>query len=227
MTYRRMLAASAVVAGAMAALAALALHRLPAGARLPTHWNLAGTADRWSGAPFALFLPVALVPASALLLGIVLPRIEPMQHRLERSATLLTTVWAGLLGMLALVELSIAGPSLGLAFPAKLPLFAIGLLMILVGNALPKSRPGFFVGIRTPWTLLDEDNRIATHRLGAWTTMAGGVLIVAVALLPLAPPLRATMAAVALLGAAVPPVLWSWWLWRAKSSPARGGGPLA
>lgn len=216
MTYRRMTIVSAVVAVCLAGIAALTLSRLPAGARLPTHWNLAGEADSYSDAAFALFLPVLLTVVGAALFGVVLPRIEPMQHRLERSAPLLTTSWAGLLGIMVLVETLIAGPSFGLRLPPTMPLAAVGVLMMVIGNVLPKSRPGFFIGIRTPWTLMDEDNWIATHRLGAWTTMAGGALIVAVVLLPLAPPLRAAVFATALVVAIVPPVAYSYLHWRRR-----------
>lgn len=213
MTQRRMAIAAGAVALALAMLAFLAWQRLPAGTQLPTHWNAAGEADRFADAGTALFLPVLLtVGLSALFLA--LPRLEPLQRRLERSAALLHTAWAALLAFLALMEVVVAAPAFGLHLPATTMLAALGVLLIVIGNMLPKSRPGFFVGIRTPWAILDEDNWIATHRLGAWTMIAGGLLTVVAALLPVRAETRMALVIAAMVIAVVPPVAYSFLHWR-------------
>jgi uncharacterized membrane protein len=38
-------------------------------------------------------------------------------------------------------------------------------------------KPNYFVGIRIPWTLHDEDNWKKTHRLAGTIWFAGGILI--------------------------------------------------
>lgn len=213
MTYRRMTWAAGVVAVGLAAVALAALQRCPAGAQLPTHWNAAGEADRFADAPTALFLPVLLTLGLSALF-VLLPRLEPLQEQLERSRALLVTAWAGLLGIMAVTEALIAGPAFGLHLPATLVLAASGVLMIAIGNMLPKSRPGFFVGIRTPWAILDEDNWVATHRLGAWTFIAGGLLMIAAGVLPFAAATRQALAIAAVVVAALPPVAYSFLHWR-------------
>ncbi len=50
MSFRPLIVASALVAGGMALVSAIALSRLPAGTMLPTHWNAAGQADRFAEA---------------------------------------------------------------------------------------------------------------------------------------------------------------------------------
>lgn len=220
MTYRRMTAASAAVAIALAAVAALALQRLPAGTQLPTHWNAAGEPDRFADAVTALFTPVFLTIGLSSVFAL-LPRLEPLQERLERSRALLTTAWAGLLAIMAVVELMVAGPAFGLHPPSTLVLAAVGVLLIAIGNMLPKSRPGFFVGIRTPWAIMDEDNWVATHRLGAWTFIAGGALMVAAGLLPLTATTRHALVIAALVVATVPPVIYSFVHWQRRAR-ARG-----
>jgi len=49
-------------------------------------------------------------------------------------------------------------------------------MIALLGNVLGKVRRNFFVGIRTPWTIANEQVWNATHRLGAKTFFAGGLL---------------------------------------------------
>ncbi len=214
MSYRGMTIASAATVLALAGVAGIALSRLPTGTQLPMHWNAAGEADRFADAGTALFMPVALTVVVSLSM-LAVPRIEPLQDRMAGSAPLLKAAWGGLLAMMALVEAMVAAPAFGIVLPPTMSLVGAGLLLAVIGNALPKSRPGFFVGIRTPWTLTDPENWIATHRLGARTMVAGGAMLVAGALLPIAPGTRAvlTMAAIGL--AVIPPVAYSWWHWRA------------
>lgn len=217
MTYRRMTYLSGGVALALAAVAATALARVPAGTRLPTHWNAAGEADGFADAATALFLPVLLTVGLSSVFAL-LPRLEPMQDRLERSRALMVTAWTGLLAVMAVVELMVAGPAFGVRPPATLMLAAVGVLFVAIGNMLPKSRPGFFVGIRTPWAILDEDNWIATHRLGAWTFIVGGALMIAAGVLPLEAAIRQALVIAALVVAVVPPFAYSFWYWRRARS---------
>ena len=216
MAYRKMIAASAATVGGLALVAAIAAARVPAGTLLPTHSNAAGEADRFAEASTALFMPVLLALFLSLLMAAV-PRVEPMQRRLERSAALYHTAWGSLLAMMAVIEAAVAAPAFGVALPATLPLAAVGMLLVVIGNALPKSRPGFFVGIRLPWTLMDEDNWVATHRLAARTTIAGGVAVVAAALLPLAAATREAVVIAAMVIVIVPPILYSYLHWQRRA----------
>ena len=99
-------------------------------------------------------------------------------------------------------------------------LAGIGLLFLAIGNALPKSRPGFFVGIRTPWTIADTDIWIATHRLGGKLMMLAGAVLVLAGLLPTPAHLAVPVLLGCVLVAAVIPVTYSWWLWRRKQTDA-------
>lgn len=211
MSYRGCTIASVVTVLLLAAVAAVALHRLPPGAMLPRHWNAAGQPDGYSSAAVALFGAPLLAAVTSLLMA-VLPRSEPLQNRLEASMGLLSTAWLGMLAMTVLTQVQVAASAFGWALPARLPLAGMGLLLMVIGNALPKSRPGFFVGIRTPWTLSDPENWIATHRLGARTMVAGGMLIV-IAALPMPAPVRAGLMFAGLAVAVVPPILYSFWFW--------------
>ena len=59
----------------------------------------------------------------------------------------------------------------------------IGLLFIMMGNYFQTVRPNYFVGIRTPWTLENEQVWKKTHRLGGRIWVAGGAIIVLLGLL--------------------------------------------
>jgi uncharacterized membrane protein len=57
-------------------------------------------------------------------------------------------------------------------------LFAlIGMLFAMLGNYLQTIRPNYFIGIRTPWTLENEQVWKNTHHLGGRLWIVGGALI--------------------------------------------------
>ena len=213
MRNRELLIVSATTIAALGYIAVRAYMRLPTGTLLPVHWSATGEPDRLADASVSLAMPVLVcVFVSGLLFAI--PKLEPLQEGLDRSASLLRTTWASLLALMALVELSVAAPAFGLSLPASVPMVGVGLLLIAIGNALPKSRPGFFIGIRTPWSLIDNDNWVATHRLGSRTMIAAGAMIVLGAVLPLAPAARVLLFWAAVATAVIPPVLYSYLHWR-------------
>lgn len=213
MRYRHLAIASGLTAGAIAVVAGIASGRLPAGTQLPTHWGPDGLPDRFADAGTALFMPVWLTIAVSLVMA-ALPAMEPLQDRLERSAPLYRTAWIGVLAVMALVEAVVAAPAFGIVLPATTMLAAMGLLLVVIGNALPKSRPGFFVGIRTPWAIVDEDNWVATHRYASRITIGGGLGIVALALLPMAGETRASFVIAILAVTVATPFVYSYFFWR-------------
>ena len=212
MRNREMLIASGATIVALGYVAAGAYARLPTGTLLPVHWSATGEPDGMADAAVALAMPVLVC---TLVSGLVfaIPKLEPLQDGLDRSASLLRTIWASLLALMALMEFFVAAPAFGLSLPASLPIVGVGLLLITIGNALPKSRPGFFIGIRTPWSLIDDDNWVATHRLGSKTMIAAGAMIVLSAVLPLAPVARMVVFWAAIATAVIPPFLYSYVHW--------------
>jgi uncharacterized membrane protein len=54
----------------------------------------------------------------------------------------------------------------------------VGALFIVIGNLLPRARPNWFIGLRTPWTLSSDRVWEKTHRFGGRVFVAGGILLV-------------------------------------------------
>ena len=69
----------------------------------------------------------------------------------------------------------------------KAVIIIMGLMLLVVGNYLPKCRQNYTVGIKVPWTLASEENWDATHRLAGKLWVAGGVVILLLAIQPWIP----------------------------------------
>lgn len=53
----------------------------------------------------------------------------------------------------------------------------VGVMLMLIGNYMPKCRQNYTAGIRLPWTLSSEENWNRTHRFGGKAMVAGGILL--------------------------------------------------
>lgn len=216
MKVRGLLIVNLLLAAAMAGFGWWVAARLAPGTMLAVHWNASGEVDRFQPALPALLWPAGVSALVGLIMAAI-PRLEPLQERLEASAPVLRATWIGIMGLMVYVQIMIAAPALGWNLGIDLLLAGMGVLFLMIGNALPKSRPSFFVGIRTPWTLTDTDNWIATHRLGGKLMMAAGAAMVIAALMPLAPEWRLWAIIAPVLAVSVVPVAYSWWLWRSRT----------
>ena len=89
----------------------------------------------------------------------------------------------------------------------------IGALLVVMGNVLPRARSNWFYGIRTPWTLSSDRVWVRTHRLGGYTMIGAGLVIVAAgAFLPL--PACLVVVISASLVAAIVPAVYSYFIWK-------------
>lgn len=206
-----LIAASVVVVAAMLGAALAVGLTTPPGMRLPVHWGVTGAADGFAGKWAALLWPPALT--TGLVAGLVLlPTIEP---RVRQSAGLYRALWAGMLLVVAAADLAVVAAARAGA-PRGLPFVAVGVMLLLVGNQLGKSRPMRFVGIRTPWTRASVDTWIATHRLGGRLMIAAGLACLTFAAAG-APATFAAYVVAGVVAAAVVPVAYSYVDWSRRT----------
>ena len=202
------MAAILVLALMGAALAASAITYPSLPERVPTHWNLQGEADRWSGKATASLVMPGLV-ALPLLLLLVGDWLSPEHFKVgafRASFNYLMVILAALLAYLN-------GAALAAALHPGRPygrwiLAGIFLFLAWVGNLLGKTRRNFWIGIRTPWALASDAVWIGTHRLGGRVFMVAGILGAAAVALGVSPAW-----CLAVLAAAVCiPIFYSFWL---------------
>jgi uncharacterized membrane protein len=150
--------------------------RLPE--RVPTHWGIDGRPDGWSGPTAAAFgIPAIMVAMWALLSW--LPRIDPRRESYEKFRGSYDLVVTTLMAFLGVLHVSILGFALGWGIDIlKVAWIGVGVLFLVIGNVLPRARPNWFFGIRTPWTLSSDRVWERTHRVGGYVFVGGGLGLV-------------------------------------------------
>lgn len=151
---------------------------------VPSHWNAAGEIDAYSSREFSVwFLP--LVTLGTYLVLTALPFIDPRRERYRefKGAYLIIKV-AFVLFMLFIYGVTLASavghrPNMNLLLA-----LACGLLFIVIGLVLPRLSCNYFAGIRTPWTLDNEEVWRRTHRVGGRAFIVAGLITMVGALVP-------------------------------------------
>ncbi len=177
--------------------------------RIPLHFNAAGRPDRW-GSSLEHFLINAGLILFMLLLYVLVPRIDPKRRNLWGSRgyhLIFTVIWLVPIMVALMPFFYLKGFSIN-----KSVMVVFGLLFIGMGNYLPTLKPNYFVGIRTPWTLENEEVWRKTHRIGGWIFIITGLLLFPAVLFPEKIVIPYFLAL--LLGAATFLLIYSYVYWR-------------
>ena len=110
----------------------------------------------------------------------IIPSLDPKKEKYRLFAREWEIIQTGFIGFFAYLHFIILYLSLHPEVPI-MPLMFIGIgsLFILLGNYLSKIRQNYFIGIKVPWTLADEDNWNKTHRFASWCFVIAGIVTIA------------------------------------------------
>ena len=85
----------------------------------------------------------------------------------------------GILLLLFVGNIDIITSGLGYnLFINRVPELLVGILFIVIGNYLPQCKPNYFVGIKTPWTLSNEEVWRKTHRFSGKVFVILGIIMI-------------------------------------------------
>lgn len=141
-----------------------------------THWdshgNVNGTSSKLVG--------TILFPGGMAVLTFVMPFLMAIDPKYTNMSSKLRTVVQWFIPAISLV---CSGITLAAALGYKLPVATIcmtliGLMIVCIGNYLPKTKQSYTMGIRVPWTLNSEENWNKTHRLAGFLWVVGGILLI-------------------------------------------------
>lgn len=186
--------------------------KLPA--ELPTHWNFSGTIDGYSSKAFTVFGLPLMMAVITLLVPFFLA-LDPKKANMS-SALKLLVQW--ICPVMSLV-LSTSTMLIGLGYSLPIPLIVcilVGVMFMIIGNYLPKTKQSYTMGIRLPWTLNSEENWNRTHRLAGKLWMLGGFLMIVCGVLTqyIQSNLLLTLIFIGIMGLTLIPSLYSLWLYK-------------
>lgn len=158
-------------------LGCLAYFHLPA--QVPSHVNSAGKSALFISRLLAVMYEPAIMLV-IILLWHVLWRIDPKRRNYESFWSTYRYIGGILVVCIGLIYLTVLGHLLHIGSMRFAPT-AYGIMFMLIANVLPRLRPNWWIGIRTPWTLSSDESWNRTHRLGGQLGIPMGILIVVLA----------------------------------------------
>ena len=209
---RRLVAPMLILASA--AFSLVVWSRLPE--RMPVHWGIHGEVNGYgSRAQGAFLLPIIMLGLWLLLR--FLPRIDPRRANYAKFADTYELLVDSLVTLFAVMHVALIGAALG--WPVSMERVApalIGLQFIVLGNALPRARPNWWFGIRTPWTLSNDRVWTRTHRVGGYLLTGAGVVLLVAAAFPGA--WTFALGVVAAIAAGFGSLVYSYFAWKQETS---------
>ena len=149
---------------------------------VPIHWNVNGEIDGYKS-KYALILIPLILPLLTYLLLTYIPKIDP-KRKISAMGKKYDTIKFILILFMSFLALFILYSSKSQTITNPNILFIlIGMLFTVFGNYMKTLKPNYFIGIKTPWTLENEDVWKSTHKLGGKLWFIGGLLIILLSLI--------------------------------------------
>jgi uncharacterized membrane protein len=164
MNKKMMLILVAVLIAAAMAMSVLAYPKMPE--RMASHWGPSGEVDGWMNKTVGLFfMPVFMLGLTLLFFVVLL--IDPLRKNIDKFFN----YYAGFIVVFNLFMLVVHGWmilwNMNIQIPANVFVpIALACLFFYIGIICPHTKPNWFMGIRTPWTLSNEIVWQKTHKLG-------------------------------------------------------------
>lgn len=183
--------------------------------RIPMHWSFNGTASY--SAKYEIFPLCGMALLFAVLFD-VLPKIDPRKQNYQRFGA----YYDGFCVVMQFFLLAMTGIILTESFrPGTISvqivvMVGVGLLLMYIGNVMPKFKSNFYCGIKTPWTLSSEQVWYKAHRLGGKCFFLAGLAVILSVLLPW-PQAAFAVTLIAVLAAALIPSVMSYIWWRQEN----------
>lgn len=143
--------------------------------KIAIHWGSSGEPDGWS----SKFVGILVMPIVLTIITLFMPKLlamdpsnKNMDYKLKNCIIWILPIITFVCSSLTLLSALSKQVRIEIIIP-----MLVGLMMVVLGNYLPKAKQSYTVGIKLPWTLNDEENWNKTHRLGGFVFVIGGLSI--------------------------------------------------
>ncbi|MDO8428569.1 MAG: SdpI family protein [Candidatus Diapherotrites archaeon] len=152
--------------------------------QIASHWNAEGTVNG--------YLPkigIFLIPVLILIIGLILiylPKLDPKKENIQEFENYYHNFIIIFLLFFAGIHAFVLAWNLGTPISISLIMpIGLGVLFYYVGILCQHSKQNWFIGIRTPWTLSNEQVWNQTHKLAGKGFKLTGLLSILSILIPI------------------------------------------
>ena len=177
--------------------------------RVPTHWNISGEVDGYSGKFFgAWFGPIFMI--GMYLLFLLVPYFDPKHEHYAGFRDSYHGIKNLMVAFMFAVSLfvGIAGLGYNVEIGAVIPV-AVGVLFAGLGYFIKSVKQNWAMGVRTPWTMESPVVWEKTNHLMAGLMMIAGVMI-AITAFPFPDMFKAGLFIAAILLIVIVPIVYSY-----------------
>ena len=151
---------------------------------MATHWGFDGQANSWTSTATAIFvMPLIMLAFHWLCVWITSVLDKSNRDKNEKVQKLVFWIIPVLSNFVCAMAYAVA---LGKDFAPMGPVALMGILFIVLGNYMPKTRMNSTIGIKIFWTYTSEENWNATHRFAGKVWVIGGIAMLFSMALPTA-----------------------------------------
>ena len=154
--------------------------------KVPTHWNFAGEVDGW-GSPFQGAFLIPLIMIGALVIMYFLPKIDPKRENYFKMGKAYSGIALVMMLFFTVLQFGSLGSILGYFSINNVPkviMLGVGAMLAIFGKYMGRLKHNYFAGIKTPWTLANEEVWRRTHKMAGPIWVVGGILMMAVGFIP-------------------------------------------
>jgi uncharacterized membrane protein len=176
--------------------------------RVAIHYGASGQPDGY-GSPAI----IAILPLCFLLLMTLFMAALPYMGSVSKAASPNVLAWLGRSLLLALAGLHLWRMLTALGnvdLPNVSGMLFVAIILLTTGPFMRKISRNTLIGIRTRWTLADDEVWNRTHHMGSKVIMAGGFAILLIELLPIALLWKVGLGLAGLLITALIPAIYSY-----------------
>lgn len=184
-------------------------------ANIPIHWNIYGQIDSYMAKNIGIWL-MPIISIVMVIFFKYIPSFDPKKSKyklFQKEWNIMQTAILGFLVYMHFLMLYFA------VYPGAnfMNIFFVGFgtFFVLIGNYMSKIRQNYFIGVRTPWTLDNEDNWNKTHRYASWCFVITGIITIIEAFVLWLP---AVIIFSSIIISAIFPILYSFLLYKKKES---------
>ncbi|MDD2487631.1 MAG: SdpI family protein [Candidatus Gracilibacteria bacterium] len=144
---------------------------------IPHHWNYKGVADAFGPKIYTMVMMPSL---GILLLALFhfIPKIDPNKYKYDQFRDAWEKMQITILAYFAYIYFVIIYVILNPGSSINFFMFlGIGTFFMILGNYMGKVRKNYFVGVRTPWTLANEEVWNRTQRFTGKMFFLSGLLL--------------------------------------------------